>query len=133
MRLSCKCYQSLLRQVLNRVKLRSRVDAFHLSLAFLTAGHKELVLEPPAECHPISPVGGPWCLGEGLQLRKGFCQPSLRQVLGRFQGLSWSWYRVFSPGDVRDILDRALLGVCFGDGHFASLFGRWSVGFCVGQ
>ena len=49
-RLSCTCYQALLRQVLERVKLRSRVDAFHLSLAFLTAGQKDLVFEAPAEC-----------------------------------------------------------------------------------
>ena len=31
----------------------------------------------------------------------GFSQPFLRRVLSWFQGLSW--YRVFSPGDVRDI------------------------------
>ena len=104
--------------MLNRVKLRSRVDAFHLSF---TAGHKELVLEPPAECHPISPVGVPWCLGEGLQLRKGFCQPFLRGgsrvCPGPGTRFSLQVMYVTSPAD------RALLGVCFGDGHFAD--GQW--------
>ena len=98
---SCKVYISLLQQVLDRVRLRSKVDAFHLSMAFLTAGKQELDLTPPVDCRPLAPVGVPRFCCDDISVNLDFHGRFLRQVLGWFQGLSW--YRVFSPGDVKDI------------------------------